>query len=201
MKPLPSMQRTDGNDECWLERYDEHPKKEIRELRACYGPELTICLTELGQARLDVEDDPAEGTSVKANVPPAQGFEWIAHGDASARRRARAHVTRGFRRAKAAQAQSEKAEDNVVRKKAKKPKGGSPPDSSSSSSSSTSPAATTPLYIEEVSATPTVLTLVKSLGSGRTDPFSSLPVNMSPDTHALLDHCKSIPLQVPSKYY
>ncbi|CZR54674.1 uncharacterized protein PAC_04558 [Phialocephala subalpina] len=143
---------------------------------------------ELDQARLDVEDDPAQGTSVKANVPPAQGFEWIAHGDASARRRARAHVTRGFRRAKAAQAQSEKAEDNVVRKKAKKPKGGSPPDSSSSSSSSTSPAATTPLYIEEVSATPTASTLVKSLGSGRTDPFSSLPVNMSPDTHALLDH-------------
>lgn len=134
-------------------------------------------------------DDPAENTSVKANVqvPPAQGFEWIAHGDASARRRARAHVTRGFRRAKAAQVQSEKAEDNVVRKKKKKPKGGSSPESESSSSS-TSPTATTLLYSEEVDATPTALAMVKGLGTGRTDPFSTLPVNMSPDTHALLDH-------------
>ncbi len=199
MKSLLQMQTTDGNDQCWLERYDEHPKKENNEFHRCYGPKLTIYPTEL-RGGDDGQDDPAEGSGVKTAVPPAQGFEWIAHGDASARRRARAHVTRGFRRAKAAQAQLEKGED-VVPKKGKKTKGGSPPESESGSSgspgsSTTSPAATTPLYMEEVGGTTSALT-VQSLGSGRKDPFSSLPVNMGPDTHALLDHCESTRMQAP----
>lgn len=146
------------------------------------------------QGDLD-EEDPAEGTS--KSVVPTQGFEWIAHGDVSARRRARAHVTRGFRRAKAAQAQLEKGVEVVVQKKAKSSKCGSPPDSRSGSST-TSPVASPPIYIEEVTSTTLVGT---GMGSGRTDPFSSLPVTMSPDTHALLDHCKSIPKASSSNSY
>ncbi|KUJ12894.1 uncharacterized protein LY89DRAFT_737794 [Mollisia scopiformis] len=139
------------------------------------------------QGDLAVTDDPTGSTSNK--TAPAQGFEWIAHGDASARRRARAHVTRGFRRAKAAQAQLEKGGD-VVRKKGKKSKSISPPESESGSSTS-SPAESTPIYNEEVQVAPSavvVQNLGAGLGSGRTDPFSSLPVNMSPDAYALLDH-------------
>lgn len=41
-----------------------------------------------------------------------------------------------------------------------------------------------------VEAADPVLVLQQSLGSGRTDPFSTLPVELGSGTHALLDHCK-----------
>ncbi|KAH8593599.1 hypothetical protein B0O99DRAFT_688435 [Bisporella sp. PMI_857] len=51
----------------------------------------------------------AKMPSSKASVTRPPAFEWITHGDASACKRTRAHVTRGFRREKAEKAMQIKA--------------------------------------------------------------------------------------------
>jgi hypothetical protein len=135
----------------------------------------------------------------------AHSFEWIPHGDASARKRARAHVTRGFRREKAAQAKKEKE----YRERRESSSSASPPqddvseDSSSSRVNSITPPDTTLFQpyvhtVEDTGGEPVEtldqgLVLQRTLGSGRTDPFSTLPVQLGAETHALLDHCKSSP--------
>ncbi|KAH6701988.1 hypothetical protein BKA61DRAFT_681258 [Leptodontidium sp. MPI-SDFR-AT-0119] len=116
-----------------------------------------------------------------------QGFEWIPHGDASARKRARAHVTRGFRRQKAAQAQllSSGSDSGKTHKRG-------------SSISSQESAITTvvkgirasqPCEVSDVDASAKTLhqgmVLQKTLGP---DPFAAFPVRLSPDKQELLDH-------------
>lgn len=141
-------------------------------------------------------------TSAGENV--GQSFEWIPHGDANARKRARAHVTRGFRREKAAQAKKEREERG--RQDSSSQSSSSPPQDDIRESPSSSQ--TTPLtppdrtlfqpYEKTAESVPVVdlhqgLAQQRSLGSGRTDPFSTLPVELGPATHALLDHCESCP--------
>lgn len=137
-----------------------------------------------------------------------QSFEWIPHGDASARKRARAHVTRGFRREKAAQAKKEKNEKE--RRDSSSQSSSSPPQDdvfenpgSSRTTSINPPDATLFQPYEQtvegaggdpVGATDQGLVLQHALGSERTDPFLILPVQLGPGTHALLDHCKSGPV-------
>ena len=142
-------------------------------------------------------------TSARGNV--GQSFEWIPHGDVNARKRARAHVTRGFRREKAAQAKKEREERE--RRDSSSQSSSSPPQDDTwedgPSSSQTTPLATpdTTLFQPQdntVESLPVVdlrqgFALQRNLGSGRTDPFSTLPVELGPATHALLDHCESCP--------
>lgn len=129
-------------------------------------------------------------------------FEWVQHGDASARRRARAHVTRGFRRQKAEAAELAKIQGAVAPrvqksaslllievkpeevpkqkiftlapKKNAKPKSGSP------------------FSQDVVGAKPTMqdFILVKQIGPGKTDPFDSLPVKLDSNGHSILEHCE-----------
>jgi hypothetical protein len=135
-----------------------------------------------------------------------QTFEWIPHGDKSARKRARAHVTRGFRREKAALAklESSKANDRL---------NPYPEDSRAGSSSkgqSNSPPEESDGLVEHDTSTSTLpdpslacdsprtshddnndgIILQHTLSSARTDPFSALPLEVSSNAHALLDHCK-----------
>ena len=148
-------------------------------------------------------------TSVGENV--GQSFEWIPHGDANARKRARAHVTRGFRREKAAQAKKEREERE--RRDSSSQSSSSPPQddiwegpsSSQTTTQTTTPPPLTPPdttlfqpYEKAAESVPVVdlhhgLALQRNLGSGRTDPFSTLPVELGPASHALLDHCESCP--------
>jgi hypothetical protein len=139
--------------------------------------------------------------SAEKNV--GQSFEWIPHGDASARKRARAHVTRGFRREKAAQAKKEKEERE--RRDSSSQSSSSPPQedlweapTSSQTTPLTPPDATLFQPYETTAGNIPVdlhqgLALQRNLGSGRTDPFSTLPLELGPATHALLDHCESCP--------
>ena len=140
-----------------------------------------------------------------------QSFEWIPHGDASARKRARAHVTRGFRREKAAQAKKE--QEDRARRDSSSQSSSSPPQDDvfeyPSSSRTTAiclpdrtlsqPYGTALEGADDDEGAPLAqdqeLVLQRTLGTGRTDPFSTLPVQLGPDTHALLDHCESSPDQ------
>jgi hypothetical protein len=120
--------------------------------------------------------------------PPSQAFEWIQHGDASARKRARAHVTRGFRRQKAAEAKEKKRKDSSDESS----EGGSPPEDRIAKIS-TDTRITEPWDRQDSSSedgSPRILDLGPTLGSGRVDPFASMPIELGPGTHALLDHCK-----------
>lgn len=113
----------------------------------------------------------------------AQSFEWIPHGDATARKRARAHVTRGFRREKAEKAKGLKTpitERTTVQRQA----------SWRTNVRQPIHAGTAELAVEAPREDieenkPSVL------GSWRSDPFGSMPIELAPGTHALLDHCAS----------
>lgn len=134
---------------------------------------------------------------------PSQNFEWIQHGDASARKRARAHVTRGFRREKAALAKANASANGKRRDSDDSSEGGSPRKDSNASSSSIDTIAevTTVSHINKSwersdsysseDGSPPILDLSPTLGTGRTDPFGCMPIDLGPSTHALLDHCKS----------
>ena len=165
------------------------------------------------QVGLDLESDDdgitAEPPSSNETAPQ---FEWIQYGDANARRRARAHVTRGFRRQKAIQSQKQKEKErekdgrshlvqprhnvttlvqqhrrNVTRHVGITQSHNQGSSSSSSSSSSSPSAANLALVPRPQSGQPL---LRKTLGSGRGDPFDAFPVTLSPQDRALLDHCK-----------
>ena len=132
-------------------------------------------------------------SSEKSTSPPAQDFEWIAHGDATARRRARAHVTRGFRRQKAAQAEQDKpkgkskSQEIIERRKSEGARvviasKDQPYDEAERSNASLS------------------LALQPSLGQRSADAYPALPIDLSPATHALLDHCKLLPPQASTPH-
>ena len=141
-------------------------------------------------ASLEIANNSDGGSQAKGSPPPPQTFEWIQHGDASARRRARAHVTRGFRRHIVAEGQkpAEKEKGNRKEhessKKDIKPNKGldSDLDSSILEISSIQPYEIADRSYRELSLHPT-------LGSGHTDPFACLPIGSAPGVHALLDHC------------
>jgi len=125
-----------------------------------------------------------------------QAFEWISHGDSTARRRARAHISRGFRRRKALEAQTQEERKDVG-------------DSTSSSSPETQPdqeqttakagqvvpAAKFGDVVDDRSSAQKLfeeLSLRRTLGMGgrSDDPFNCFPVKLSPHNQAILDHCK-----------
>ena len=134
----------------------------------------------------------------KIQQQKAQGFEWILHNDANARRRARAHVTRGFRRQKAAQAQLLSSGSSSESPKTQK----------EDSCDNIEGVACHPVIKgvqaaqardgEDVDAYGSVtakafrqeLVLQKIT---RPDPFSAFPVKLSREKQELLDHCKSTP--------
>ena len=120
----------------------------------------------------------------KSQAPAAsQNFEWVAHGDATARRRARAHVTRGFRR--------KKAEEAPLARSQNQSKSSSPVSVEQDAVVDSVLVTVEPLvqpYKKSVSKVHDGLTLSR-LGSGRTDPFATLPLSLDASTHALLDHC------------
>lgn len=158
---------------------------------------LVQCLANLPVGRVTADPDVTahEELGEQKPPPPAQSFEWIQHGDASARKRARAHITRGFRRQKAADAKENKEKEKARGK-------GSGSGSGNERSQGTQP--NNPLDTESesnvldrssiqpyeaVGHLGQELALHPTLGSGRGDPFSSLPVDLRPGANALLDHC------------
>lgn len=135
-------------------------------------------------------------------VSPPQ-FEWIQHGDATARKRARAHVTRGFRREKAANVKSKpkKSESEETSE------GDSPRKNMNSFSLNLSTNTTygellldqpidneKPRNYSEAAFSdegrPPILELSRTIGAGLADPFACMPIQLGPGTHALLDHCR-----------
>lgn len=124
----------------------------------------------------------------------SQGFEWILHNDANARRRARAHVTRGFRRQKAAQAQvlSSGSRSESLRTPKR------------DSSDNLQGVACQPVIKNQAArareakdfdtyGSVTARSLHQELVLRKTtnpDPFASFPVKLSQDKQELLDHCK-----------
>lgn len=146
-------------------------------------------------ANPDIANKPAAGTGEKKPPPPAQAFEWIQHGDASARRRARAHITRGFRRQKAAEA---KKASEKEKEKGKTKEKGKERESSHGAGTHDGLDAELESIVSEGSviqpyeaagyASQDVM-LHPTLGSGRGDPFGTLPVDLGPGAHSLLDHC------------
>jgi hypothetical protein len=141
-----------------------------------------LCQIALGEEDLDGADGvPPSGSG--AHNAPIQSFEWITHGDATARRRARAHVSREIRRHKAAKPQPR--EDFHDNRKEERYRSHIP-------NAKGVKEATTSVALPAAAKYPIQrLMLHKALGLGQTDPFASFPVRLTPDTHALLDHCKS----------
>jgi hypothetical protein len=121
----------------------------------------------------------------KDDPPAAQAFEWIPHGDASARRRARAHISRGFRRQKAAQAL--KDSETVKEKENTNARSNVRRDSTLESTvvnvSTVQPCDETQGWVSQE------LALQPTLGSGRGDPFACIRITLGPEKQALLDHC------------
>jgi hypothetical protein len=160
----------------------EHPKQHFMSLKWHCDLQLSICQIAPGQEDLDLAD--AVRTSGSGgNDAPIQSFEWITHGDATARRRARAHVSREIRRHKAAQPQPQ--EDFNDNRKEKRYRSHIP--NSKGDIEATASVASPAVEKYPVQR----LMLHKALGLGQTDPFASFPVRLTPDTNALLDHCKS----------
>jgi len=144
---------------------------------------------------------------VSAPAPAQETFLWVAQGDASARRKARAHVTRGFRRQKAeAEAAKLAAKEKVA---AEIP----PTDSSHDPSKAEDIVQNSKEYEDTASAqrdvvrvnseplssrfvkgakrtTQDYFILANTLGAGKKDPFDSLPVKLDAGGHAILEHCE-----------
>lgn len=134
-------------------------------------------------------------------APEPQSFEWIPHGDASARRRARAHISRGFRRKKALEAQEQKETRDITgigSTSSSSPEtlsdsehaiaklDGAPPGNEKDGTIDVrSPAQR---IIEEIILS---RTLGHGMGSARAgDPFALFSMKLSPREQATLDHCK-----------
>jgi len=149
-----------------------------------------------GESGLDwppLANDTGALTGARMLTTP-QNFEWIPHDDAGARKRARAHVTRVFRRQKVTEAQ--------LQKKKKGNNRGSANDTiklqtsdQNVVSNSAKPALETEHYegVNDVTHANEMIVkpvLQRTIGSVKRDPFASLPVQLSPDSRALLDHCE-----------
>ncbi|KAE9369852.1 hypothetical protein N431DRAFT_485662 [Stipitochalara longipes BDJ] len=134
----------------------------------------------LGQGDLDL----AEATSAsgsRRNDTSTQSFEWIAHGDATARRRARAHVSREIRKHKGAKPQLQDECDDIRQRERHT--------GHNAKSKSGNVSATTAVASPSTAKYPVQrLMLHKALGLRQSDPFSSFPIKLTPDAHALLDH-------------
>jgi hypothetical protein len=137
-------------------------------------------------------------------------FEWVQHGDASARRRARAHVTRGLRRQKADAAQLAKAKTEASKSKIpsleEERSGGdvvvtvsNPPRAASEAADEVLVAAQP---YNEAGPKVTILdfALVRTIGLGKTDPFASLPLRLDATGHAVLEHCEPLPATIYHTY-
>lgn len=138
------------------------------------------------------------GASKKSVAKP---FEWVQYGDPAARKRARAHVTRGYRRQQAEAAQAAKLQAGY---KSKSPSASPIPQSSPISTRDTSPP-------EEANEETAVVLhsqsqtwednagrrrlsfnpfIQRAIEGGNTDPFSALPIKLNMADHAVLTHCK-----------
>ena len=187
-------QETDGKRHIGSKRY-------IESFRTEQIPLIIVLRLTIGQIVQDQPDLYPGDEDVTAEAPssneraPQQNFEWIQYGDVSARRRARAHITRGFRRQKAAQSQKQKekneaekegnsARHNAALVQQRRPNVSRYAETSQPHDQGSSSASATHLVQRPL--------LRRTLGSGRGDPFDAFPVSLSPQGHALLDHCKLV---------
>jgi hypothetical protein len=157
----------------------------------------------------NVAEDPTHQASRGVTEPPSSArttreqhhsephsFEWVPHGDPGARRRARAHVTRNFRRQKALEAASHQSgekfghKSHISKEESLSEQGFAIFDrqwitSETHPDDETDIKSSAQTVIEE-------LVLQRTLGTGgRADPFQCFPIKLSPNNQALLDHCKS----------
>lgn len=142
----------------------------------------------------------SKSKSPEPKVPASthDAYEWVAHGDVSARKRARAHVTKGVRRQKAEAAQSVKTKSASAYDKSQS----SSPEAihtenvvdSLSSQLEQQQIVNTVIPVTEdvqdVGLTMQDFVLVKSVGMGKTDPFKSLPITLDANEHTILEHCE-----------
>lgn len=115
-----------------------------------------------------------------------QSFEWVVHGDETARRRVRAHITRNFRQRKAQKAQLTRVKSGSVTPSTQS-------DEKHDEASDEVPELMPHLFSSDDTASESPeqgLALLRTPVSGLTDPFKSMPVQLDADTHALLDHCQ-----------
>ena len=128
----------------------------------------------------------------------SQSFEWIpVQGDPTARRRARAHISRGIRRRKALETPQAKPQDGS-RKNEGSTSSSSPGTRSEKGQSSVTSAEDSPPHheVDARSAQKVIenLILKRTLGTGGgsrgDDPFQCFPVKLSRQDQAILDHCK-----------
>ena len=149
--------------------------------------------------------DVGRSPDVNGHIAPtkavAKPFEWVQYGDPGARKRARAHVTRGYRRQQAEAAQLAKLQ------------AGSKPKSHSvgptQQSSPISAWEETP--VEKANEKTAIVLhsqrhhswpydtsrqhsfspfLQHASQSGNTDPFGALPIKLDASGHAIVAHCK-----------
>jgi hypothetical protein len=132
-------------------------------------------------------------------IAEPQSFEWIpVQGDPTARRRARAHISRGFRRKKAFEEQQlkETNKDNAGLTSSSSPGSRSEKDQSSATSAEGSPPNQSNDAVDIRSAQTVIenLILKRTLGIGggsrSDDPFQCFPVKLSRRDQAILDHCE-----------
>ncbi|KAK6585680.1 hypothetical protein PZA11_002407 [Diplocarpon coronariae] len=135
---------------------------------------------------------PAASTTLGETAPAPtqpQGFEWIPHGDSTARKRARAHVTRGFRRQKAAEALLSGGKQT-----SKTTKRASNIGSQESTTTSLVDVATphpreetkVDMISGQISTRGSPIVLPRSMS--HTFPFAEFPVKLSPEKQRLLYH-------------
>lgn len=125
-----------------------------------------------------------------------QAFEWIPHGDSTARRRARAHISRGFRRRKALEAQAQEGSKDIGEStSSSSPETQPDQEQTIANSGEVVPANQFEDVVDDRSSAQKLieeLFLRRTLGMGgrSDDPFNCFPMKLSPHNQAVLDHCK-----------
>ena len=127
-----------------------------------------------------------------------QPFEWIpVQGDPTARRRARAHISRGIRRRKALEEPQAQPLEGAGENEGSTSSSSLGTRSETGQSSATSVEGSPPHHEVDARSAQTVienLILKKTLGTGGgsrgDDPFQCFPVKLSRRDQAVLDHCK-----------
>ena len=159
------------------------------------------------EARLD---HPPESNQRNCNVRPRvtatpqkttaelQSFEWIpVQGDPTARRRARAHISRGLRRRKALEVLHAQPQEGIRKNEGSTSSSSPGTKSEKGQSSATSVESSPPHHEVDIRSAQTAienLILKRTLGTGvrsrGDDPFQCFPVKLSRRDQAILDHYK-----------
>jgi hypothetical protein len=173
--------------------------------RSTIGVEHSPNRTNARQARLtrppqnsrkDPKVVPQATTTSRNTAEVSPAFEWIpVQGDPTARRRARAHISRGIRRRKAQEeAQAQQVHDDNAGSTSSSSPGSQPEKVQSSATSAEGSPANHEVDVRSAQTVIENLILKRTLGTGGgsrgDDPFQCFPVKLTRRDQAILDHCK-----------